>query len=560
MIAKSLNIIILISVISAAGISIPAHAESTADIPHFEDKGTAKQLIVDGKPFIILGGELHNSSSSSLAHMEPVWDKLKGMNLNTVITPVFWELIEPVEGQFDFSIVDGLLEGAREHDLKLVLLWFGSWKNAVSSYVPAWVKTDDRRFPRVKNIEGESREVLSCFGAESLKADSRAFAEFMKHLAEVDGDDRTVIMVQVENETGLLGDSRDRSTAAKKAFRAQVPPELIAYLSAHKKTLIPEMLEIWAGSGFAESGTWQEVFGSDADEVFMAWHLGSYIGAVGTAGKAEYQLPLFVNAWLVQDGFSKPGEYPSGGPVSKMMDVWRAAAPVFELYAPDIYDPAFKAVCERYVRSGNPLFIPEAHRDFSAVPKTFYTIAEHDGIGFSPYGIDEAVENHPLEETYRLFSDIMPLIAEHQGTGNMVGFMETDESARTVELGDYILEIDYDMFGKGNAKSYGLIIALAPDEFLMAGSGFWVTFLPKPGNKNRVGILTADECWYKDSLWTYGRRLNGDGNDGGLRAQFLYVDFSGTPRELSLSSGFMPPMPVSPNNFTLQRIKLYTYK
>ncbi|MFC1551575.1 DUF5597 domain-containing protein [Candidatus Latescibacterota bacterium] len=558
--SKTVLKILLISVMSAAGIAIPLYAENAGDIPHLEMNGTAKQLIVDGKPFIILGGELHNSSSSSLAHMEPVWDKLAGMNLNTVIMPVSWELVEPVEGEFDFSLVDGLLRGAREHDLKLVLLWFGSWKNAVSSYVPSWVKTDYKRFPRVKNSEGESREVLSCFGKESLRADSRAFAAFMKHLGEVDRDDHTVIMVQVENETGLLNDSRDRSQSAERAFRENVPSELIDYLSKHKKSLIPEMREIWAGSGFAESGTWTEVFGSDADEVFMAWHLGSYIGAVAEAGKTEYPLPLFVNAWLVQDNFSKPGQYPSGGPVSKMMDVWRAAAPVFELYAPDIYDPGFKAVCERYVRSGNPLFIPEAHRDFSAVPKTFYTVAEHDGIGFAPYGIDEAVDDHPLGKTYRFFTDIMPLITEYQGTGNMAGFMETDETTGTVELGDYILEIDYDMFGKGDAPGYGLIIALAPDEYLMAGSGFWVTFSPKHGDKNRVGILSADECWYKDSRWTYGRRLNGDGNDGGLRAQFLHVDFLNTPRELPISSGFMPPMPVSPDDFTLQRIKVYTYK
>ena len=123
--------------------------QRSSGTPHLERRGQATQLIVDGKPFLALGGEVHNSSSSSVEYMKPIWPRLGSMHLNTVVVPVAWETIEPQEGRFEFSVVDGLLEGARSNHLRLVVLWFGAWKNTFSSYVPAWVKTDEERFPRV---------------------------------------------------------------------------------------------------------------------------------------------------------------------------------------------------------------------------------------------------------------------------------------------------------------------------------------------------------------------------------------------------------------------------
>ncbi len=117
--------------------------------PHLEKRGVATQLFVDGKPFLMLSGELQNSSSSSLEYMKPIWPKLKALGLNTVVTPLSWELIEPQEGQFDFTLVDGLLDQARHENERIVFLWLASWKNGKSSYAPAWVKQDMRRFPRV---------------------------------------------------------------------------------------------------------------------------------------------------------------------------------------------------------------------------------------------------------------------------------------------------------------------------------------------------------------------------------------------------------------------------
>jgi beta-galactosidase GanA len=190
--------------------------------PHLEKRGSATQLIVDGRPFLILGGELHNSSSSSLDYMKPLWPELAGMGLDTVVTPLSWELVEPNEGKYDFTLVDGLLDQARQVHTRIVFLWLASWKNGMSSYAPAWVKQDTRRFPRVVE-NGAEVEILSPQGTATQEADARAFAALMQHIKEADSRDHTVLMMQVENEVGVLGDTRDHSAGANRAFSAPVP-------------------------------------------------------------------------------------------------------------------------------------------------------------------------------------------------------------------------------------------------------------------------------------------------------------------------------------------------
>jgi hypothetical protein len=543
-------------------VSVSTGAETVSDekIPHLKKQGKATQLIVDGKPFVMLAGELHNSSASSLDYMRglasgrpmswygssigsvsfygSVWSKLVRLNLNTVLATLSWEMIEPEEGKFDFTLVDGLIEDARNAKLRLVFLWFGSWKNGVSSYAPPWVKKDLDRFPRCRRKDGTNLGVLSPFGEAACAADTKAFAAIMRRIREVDGKHHTVLMMQVENEAGLLGDSRDRSPLAEAAFAKPVPAELMDYLQKHKDSLLPETQKVWESGNFKTSGTWSEVFGNDAwaDEVFMAWHIGRYIGKIAEAGKKEYPIPMYANAWLVQNENQKPGGYPSGGPVSRMMDVWRAAAPAIDLLAPDIYLPDFKGVCASYARSGNPLMIPEAGRGPDAAAKVFWAIAEHDAICFAPFGIegvgfdrprteagDPLLElmagDHPLRESYRLLSDLMPLITKYQGTGQMIGVFEADkEESRDVELGDYRAHISYKMGGKkDDQRGYGLIIALAPDEFLLAGNHFAVNFSPKAGGQ--CEILELWEGRFEDGKWMAGRRLNGDENAGGWRAQ-----------------------------------------
>ena len=257
---KQAIVALAIALALAAGCAIPAHGAQSNAHPHLRKQGAVVQLLVDGKPFLVLGGELGNSSSSSLEYLRPLWPKLAALNLNTVLVPVYWELIEPAEGKFDFALVDGLIEEARKHRLRLVLLWFASWKNSMSCYAPAWVKTNEQRFPRAEDKAGNGMEILSPFSQENLNADARAFAALMRHLREVDSRDHTVIMVQVENEIGMIPDSRDRSASANQLFNQAVPPELMSYLEQHRDTLVPELRAAWAATKFKTRGTWEEVF------------------------------------------------------------------------------------------------------------------------------------------------------------------------------------------------------------------------------------------------------------------------------------------------------------
>jgi beta-galactosidase GanA len=307
-----------------------------SELPQVRVENGASQLIVDGKPHLILGGELGNSSAGTAAQADDILPRLARMHFNTVLMPVAWEQIEPVEGQFDFSILDHWIDVATQSKVHLVLLWFGSWKNGFSSYAPAWVKADTKRFPRAIPAEGEPLEILSTFGVETLKSDSLAFGKLMTHVRERDTRDQTVLMVQVENEVGYLGRGRDRSPEADKQFKESVPNKLISGLNARRLSLSPEL----AAHFVPEGHPWTEVFGEAANEAFMAWKYASYIEKVTAAGKAEYALPMYVNAQLPA-AMERAGEYPSGGPHPYYLEVYRVTAPSIDMYCPDIYWPEF---------------------------------------------------------------------------------------------------------------------------------------------------------------------------------------------------------------------------
>ena len=353
------------------------------NIPHLSKQGNTTQLIVDQKPFIIFGGELGNSTFTSFGNMETVWPKLKSLNLNTVLAPVYWELIEPKEGEFDFELLDRLIEEARRNDLKLVLLWFASWKNSMSSHVPSWVKLDQKRFPRVKDNNGISHEILTPFSEDNLNADLRAFSILMAHIKEIDEKENTVILVQPENEIGMLPSARDYHPLANEKFNKPVPDELINYLTKNKNNLAPELVSHWKENGYKTEGNWEEIFGTGlhTDEIFMAWYFAEYTNKIVKAGKKEYNLPMFVNAALNAPN-KKPGEYPSAGPLPHLLDIWKVAAPNIDFYSPDFYNPRFKHWNDLYTRNGNPLFIPEHRFDSTVAAKAIYAIGHYEAIGF----------------------------------------------------------------------------------------------------------------------------------------------------------------------------------
>jgi Domain of unknown function (DUF5597)/Beta-galactosidase len=528
-------------------------------IPHLRRNGQVTQLIVDGQPFLALAGELRNSSSSNLEYMRPIWPKLAQMNLNTVLAVVSWEQVEPEEGKFDFALVDGLIDAARRHNLRLGLLWFGSWKNATSRYAADWIKANQKRFPRIRNRDGKSLEILSPLSDETREADARAFARFMRHLREVDAKERTVIMIQVQNEVGVLGDSRDRSAVANEAFAKPVPNELTGYLQKQQGNLLPELRQLREAAGSKTSGTWEEVFGKGAatDEVFMAWHYARFVGRVAEAGKAEYALPMFVNAWIVQPEDKGPGDYPSGGPVAHVHDIWRAGAPQLDILAPDIYLPNFPEIVTSYGRAGNPMFIPESRAGVGGAANAFYAIGQHGAMGYSPFAIEDREtdpENGPMAKAYDVLSQLSSLILEHQAKGSIAGvWLTKDKPIQQVKLGSYALEFalrrNRRVPTEGADLGYAIVLATGPDEYVVAGMDVEVTFAPNPAADQIAGLLSVEDGAYVNGRWIAGRRLNGD------EVQLRY-DLSVAAQSNQSGAGLRFPS----GGPTIQRVKLYRYQ
>jgi beta-galactosidase GanA len=486
---------------------------STSSIPHLEKRGQVTQLIVDGKPFLALAGELYNNSATSLEYMKPIWSRLASAHINTVLAAVSWAVFEPQEGKFDYRVVDGMVQEARAHNLRLVLLWFGSWKNTWSSYAPDWVKKDFERFPRVRLRDGSGTERLTPFSDANRDADARAFAALMRRIREIDGDLHTVIVVQVENEVGVIPDARDHSPAANEAYDRPVPGELLDYLQKHKESLNPELRARWQDAGFKTSGNWETVFGAglETEDLFMAWRYALYIGKVAEAGKAMYALPMFANAALIRPNYA-PGQYNSGGPLPHSMDIWRAGAPQLDFLAPDIYFE-FKNWCAKYDRSGNPLFIPEAAGGPQGAANVFYAVGQHNAFGFSPFGIDEIAADSELARSYDTLSQLAPLILENQTQRRVAAvLLEELTPSQRVRVGEYTLNVSRANRAQSSQQPapHGIFIATGPDEFYMAGSGLAVTFQANTPGPPTVGLATVEEGQFVDGRWVPGRRLAGD--------------------------------------------------
>lgn len=485
---------------------------------HLEKRGDVIQLIVDGKPFLVLGGELHNSSSSNLAYLDSLWQPLQQKNLNTVLAAVSWQLIEPDEGNYDFTLVDDLIRGARKHELKLILLWFGSWKNGLSHYAPTWVKRDVERFPRITLENGASTETISVLSTETL-AETNAFSSLMAHIKEVDKDERTVIMIQVENEVGIIGNTRDFSDLANKEFLNSVPNEIIDELEANSANLLPAIKKYWIQAGSKTEGNWTEIFGDNyyADEAFMAWHYARYINTIASAGKAVYNIPMYVNAWIVQPNDKKPGDYPSGGPQAHVHDIWRIAAPSIDILALDVYLPNFIEISDQYHHSWNPLFVPESFSGDKGAANAFYAIGNHSGIGYSPFGIDNVVENPsqtPIAKAYKVLGQLTPEITEAQAKNAIKAVcLNKEDSIQILSLGGYEITVTLRKHWSGKSLSesgYGLILHSGTDEFIIAGSDLSVVFVPDSPGPKMAGFASVYEGEYKNGVWIPGRLLNGD--------------------------------------------------
>jgi beta-galactosidase GanA len=528
---------ILVASLIAASLTVAGcHQKQTAashqaPIPTIAQKNGHTALMVDGAPFLMLGVQANNAANYP-SQLPKIWPAVEQLGANTLEIPVAWEQIEPKEGQFDFTWVDTLLKEARAHDTRLVLLWFGAWKNTGPSYTPEWVKLDGTRFPHIVDKQGKVMAVLSPHSRTTREADKKAFLAFMKHLKEADPQ-RTVLMVQIENEVGTYRSVRDYSPAAEKVFNDPVPDVLVKGL---KK----------------QPGTWTEAFGKDADEYFHAWAFADYIEDLAKAGKAVYPLPMYVNVALrdpLKD--QDPLTYASGGPTWNVLDIYHITAPSIFTAAPDIYSHDSTMITghlDRYTRPDNPLMIVEigSSADFA---RYIYAAMGKRTLGFAPFGLDfTGYSNWPLGAKVVNAETIAPFAVNYKALrtidrewarlayeSEVWGVSEPDDhKSQEIALGRFKLTVSYQewQFGlkqwdpkgangipDGSDKAAGgvAIAKLGPDEYLVTGIHARATFdLADPKSAGGFQFARVEEGHYENGKWVFERVWNGDQTDYGL--------------------------------------------
>jgi beta-galactosidase GanA len=543
--------------VSSTGFALLAQV-TEHPIPRIVEKDGRYALLVDGAPFLMLGAQSNNSSDWP-ATLPKVWPAIEYLHANTLEAPIYWEQFEPKPGQFDYSQMDTILAQAREHHVHLVLLWFGTWKNGSQHYMPEWMKLDPQRYSHVTNKNGEFVDSPSPFARASLEADKRAFTAFMSHLKEVDPE-RTVLMVQVENETGTWGTLRDSSPEANKLYDGPVPAEVLKAMGQTPATA---------------DANWEQVFGPEAEVNFHAWAVARYVGQVAAAGKAVYPLPLYVNAALrdpLKPGAS--GTYESGGPTDNVLSIWKAEAPAIDVLAPDIYmsnTAAYLKVLDLYHRPDNALFVPETSGAVHEA-RFFFSALGLQAIGYSPFGLDYTRNRpvssgqldapnaflEPTAQNYRLIGPMMRDVARLNFEGKLQATAEVEgEVTQTLHFGEWDAVISYGTGGRGSAKGNpepvgrALVAQLKNNQFLVTGYFCRVDFRPAGTEQQRKSgnivmgagqtpsaeidgkwqhrqFLRVEEGTYEDGAFKFLRILNGDQTDWGL-------NFSSEPEVLRVS-------------------------
>lgn len=512
--------------------------------PYIEVKGSTQVLMVDEKPFIMIAGEVHNSSASNAVYMEEIWEKADVLNLNTVLLPVYWEMIEPEENSFDFSLVDTLINQAREHQKKIGFLWFGSWKNAQCYYAPEWVKKDLQRFERAQVEQGRNQKILenvhgllyttlSAFCEETKRADAKAFAKLMEHIGQIDGEDHTVITMQVENEAGLLGGAREHGEKAEKLFQQPVPKGMLTYFYESYETLAPELRKAMVPKEkILEGRVWGEVFGEMAEEVFQAYYTAQFIEEVAAAGKRVYNLPMTVNCWL--DKGQNPGKYPSGGPVAKLLPVWKYVARSIDIYGPDIYVPAFLQICDQYKNDQNPLYIAECATHSYAGIRELYVIGHYHAMCYSPFGFEDMgqpftmmqgalfgmdtedellkIPQDPTEyaKINSLLTGMMSLLERAYGTNRLQASISEKNKRETLSFQVYNITIFYE--SRFLQSTNGACLILEEDEttFWMIVKDCGIEIQSKEAEQPFTDFLSVEEGAFVNGIFVAERRLNGD--------------------------------------------------
>lgn len=500
-----------------------------SSVPRIEKKNEGFCLMVNNHPYIILAGEVHNSACTSPQYMEKVWEKAKIINCNTILAPIYWEFIESDERVYDFSSIENLIMTARKHNLKLVLLWFGSWKNGHSTYVPKWIKTDLKRFPRVENEYGVKTRTLSMFGSDIFPVEKRSFQEMMQFIKNIDGVEHTVIAVQIENEVGVIGSRRDFSPFAMKAYNDVIPKNL--------EECAASILEHQNVDFSCSQNTWANIFKDKSDEMFMCWYYAKHIDGLAKAGKAIYDIPMFTNAWLKEHEGEAPGFYPCGGPNQDVVEIWKTATEDLDAVCPDIYSFKFEQIAEKYTRADNPLIIPETRRDKWAPANLYSAIGTYHALCYAPFGLESIGENKSyitqimhtdandknvsnklveefLADSYRMFSNMVSIITKYYGTNRMIGFVQNEGNmSKHIKFDKYEITIEYyhpieddNMF----IPAAGVIIQEAENNLIFLGYGYRA-YIETTNVGKQLDFLSLEKGAYDScSNWDKFMDLNGD--------------------------------------------------
>lgn len=504
-----------------------------------------RRLLFDDEAVLLLGGQLHNSTASSPDATARAFAHARALGANAVIAPVSWDLCEPEEGHFDFSAADAVLREADDAGLRLIVLWFGAFKNAASTYAPRWVRMDADRFPRAQvgahdrpafTYEGATHKpVLSVFSADLRDADAAAFERFVRFLADHPLRDR-VALLQVENEVGLLADSRDRSAIAEAAWNSPAPDRFLGFLRATTPGSVARRL--WEASGSPSSGTWPELLGDgwEADEVFMAWAFSTYTEELAGRAARIWPLPLYANAWLgPQPGQERAGQYPSGGPGSRVLDVWREGAPTLEMLCPDIYVEAAEPVVRTYASEDRALFVPECRVRVGDIA----TALAHGAVGWSAFGVEDIRVGSQVSQLLGQLTQFESGLVAAQRAGRVTAVVLTPgKEVEEVSVGDLqvvargtraLFERMLLDAGVGHpvtpptppaetvpraavasphdTRPFGLIMDEGDDTFLVLGQGLTLDFFHED---TLIEYDSVVEGRFVDGSWVPGRSLNGD--------------------------------------------------
>ncbi|NLT73188.1 MAG: DUF5597 domain-containing protein [Chloroflexi bacterium] len=512
---------------------------------------------VDGQPFFPLGGQAKNSSGYNRAEAETAFRALREMHGNTLEIPVYWEQVEPVEGTFVFDGVADLLALAGEYRCKLVLLWFATWKNGDMDYAPGWVKADQQRFRRVINPLGVPIWGLSPYCQANRDADANALAHLMGYLKEHDRE-RSVIAVQVENEPGTLWSDRDYAPEAEAIFQAPVPQDLVEAIAAAPESPVHAA---WQMASAKKQGNWPELFGRYAGEYMNAWAICRYIDHITGCAKAVYDLPMYVNVWLAEQFFRLAGDYPSGGAVSPVLDIWLWTKKHLDLIAPDIYIPytaGYRQICANYTRPDNPLFVPESGSMGPNAWQMMYAIGEYNAIGYASFGIEHILDDEgavvpaaqQAVESFRAVAEAIPLLLQYQGTDRIHAIaQEENQSEQFLDLEGWygVVTFGYGTPGfvgrdwrhatSGNRRvldatlprGRGLLFQADRNTFYLVGGAYQLHLCRKGSwgsmasftmlrdfHLDRQGhFVTVDEGHFEEGAFVVDRRRNGDEIDHG---------------------------------------------